>query len=217
MKKLIAIMLGAAALTATAQFEAAQMPQLRPLNAQLPALGQAAVGTPDFGGLGFKELPQSRNLRRAVTAETQSLTASSARAPQRAVARPGAKPVQAILMYTDLWTDQASAQPGVYSIATDGSYTAPVEVKQHGIFTAPAFATAAGDKFYYGQQAKSYSTVTAVNVYSFNLPAWTENTVLKGDINTKDFIASDAAYNPVNTEVYGSVYCISRQEWASTA
>lgn len=217
MKKSFAFVLGATLVSSVGVYaytDGTEFVSLRELNVQLPAIDAQQAAVDDFGGLGYKQLPQHRLLHNAVdglTASAQLLPAT----PVKAVAREGAKPVYALMVYSGAWGDQASSQVGVYSIATDGSYTAPVEVKKHGVFVNPAFATGAGDKFYFGQQVKSYNVTTSMAVYSFNMADWSEGTLLKGDVSSAYYTASDAAYNPVNTELYGSLYNSSaaQQKW----
>lgn len=157
--------------------------------------------------LSFKRLEQSYRLRSADFSGTEALSLDAA------TPAAGSSSVYAVMMYSSAWNDETGAQKGIYSIPTDGSSTTPTPVKLDEIFTECGYAVGMPDKYLFAQVIKTYGVVMSLAQYSYNTADWSPLSVLKGDISSRNFSASDAAYNPVTTEVYGSVLDIKADTW----
>lgn len=167
------------------------------------ALKPIGVGTEEQPAvvLNYKEVPRSRMLR---SFDRQaSVTASKVYSTSGAT--PGSSPVYAVMMYSSAWTEESGTHKGIYSIPTDGSSTVPVPVKLDNIFTECGYAVGKPDKYHFAQVTKTYGVVMSLRQYTYNTTDWSAGSVLSGDLTSRNFMASDAAYDPLSTNVYASV------------
>lgn len=160
--------------------------------------------------LSFKELPQSRRLRYSEGGTFMKEETSSV---ALAESTPGSAPVYAVMMYSSAWGDENGAKRGVYSIPTDGISTTPAPIALNDVFTECAFAVGMPGKYHFGQVNRTGSVILSLRMYTYNTADWSAASSLNGDIASRNFTASDAAYNPVTTEVYGSVLDIKENTW----
>ncbi|WP_302988744.1 choice-of-anchor J domain-containing protein [uncultured Muribaculum sp.] len=174
--------------------------------ARLPVGSEADA---EFGipVLSYKECLQSRRLRIADIPGTEALSAPVSANTD------GSTPVYAVMMYSSAWNEDTGNKKGIYSIPTDGLSTTPVPVMLDDIFTECGYAVGIPGKYLFAQTTKQYGVVLSLKQYAYNTADWTRLSILNGDISSRNYSASDAAYNPVTTEVYGSVLNISENVW----
>ncbi len=192
----------------TYAFNSGEFAQLQaPLDQARQPLSTDAELSAANTSLSYKQLEQSRRLRNADANGTTALALD--------VASPvaGSSSVYAVMMYSSAWNDDTGAQKGIYSIPTDGTSTTPTVVKLDEIFTECGYAVGMPDKYLFAQVMKTYGVIMSLTQYTYNTADWSPLSTLKGDITSRNFSASDAAYNPVTTEVYGSVLDIKANTW----
>lgn len=178
-----------------------------PMDVARKVIAVDAENAPATSPLSFKQVRQSSRLHDAspVGLETLSLKAAET--------TPGSAPIYAVMMYSSEWTKDTGEKKGVYSIPTDGSSTTPTEIDIDPVFTDCAYAVGMPDRYHFGQVVYTYGVIMSLTQYTYNTADWSHLSTLRGDITSRNFQSSDAAYNPVTTEIYGSVLDIKANTW----
>ncbi|MDE7442909.1 MAG: hypothetical protein K2M65_01970, partial [Muribaculaceae bacterium] len=172
-----------------------------PMQTVFKPLGAAEAKLQPTVMLDYKQVPQSRMLRSAA----EQIRVNTNPVYKATATTPGSSPVYAVMMYSSAWTDESGSQKGIYSIPTDGASTAPTPVKLDNIFTECGYAVGQPDKYHFAQVTKTYGVVMSLRQYTYATADWSAQSTLSGDLTSRNFQASDAAYDPISTNVYASV------------